>query len=342
MNLKKVLGKHYERLRKEAIIKSVIFGLLFGFSLTGAISLLFWIIGKGSLLIGVLAAAVLGAVLGVFLYFKRYRPTYKNVARRLDRLGLDERIITMLELSGEDTDIALVQRNDAMRVLEDTPAERIKFRISALLSALLTASALIGVCFSSLFLLAEGGRMPYGKDLFAEGVDGSFEVVYTVSGGGYIRGETEQSIDYGESGSTVRAIAENGWMFVSWSDGESYPERREKNVKADAEIKAIFKRIDSSSPDEEDSDEADDLPYGSVIEEGGGGSSDELGGDNVKDDGEGSGGGKWQDRNQFIDGATYYRDYLEFYYMYATGIFEGSTDIPEEIIEFFETYFNGI
>ena len=124
-------------------------------------------------------------------------------------------------------------------------------------------------------------------------------------------------------------------------DGETSPERNETGVNSDMLIKAVFEKIESSAPEDDDSDAADDLPVGSVDEESGGDNSDELGGEEVKGDGEG-GGAKWQDKNQFIDGATYYRDYLEFYYQYATGIFDSETDIPPEMIEFFETYFSGI
>ena len=115
------------------------------------------------------------------------------------------------------------------------------------------------------------------------------------------------------------------------------------NVTESRTIKAVFEKIENTLLDDDDSDEADDLPVGSAIEESGGGDSDETGGETPKDDGgNGQGGGKWLDRNQFIDGATYYRDYLEMYYQYSTGLLESDTEIPPEVIEFFEIYFSGI
>ncbi len=342
MNVKQIFGKHYCRLLTHGILKSVFAGVGVGFLVGGIFSLLYWMLGFGAVWLGAVTGLCGGVAFGIATYLLRYRLTDRAAAGRLDRYGLEERIITMLELNDDGSEIARLQRRDALESLAALPAESIKFKVSPLFASVISVTVTVSLFFGMLGLFAHFGKIPYGRDLMSQGADGSFEVRYTVDGGGYIRGRQSQSARLGASTEPVRAIAEDGWMFVGWSDGEKSPERCENNVDSDITVKAVFEKIDSISPDEEDSDSADDLPYGSVIEEGGGGSSDQIGGDNVKDDGDGNGGGKWQDRNQFIDGATYYRDYLEFYYQYATGIFDSETDIPEEVIEFFEMYFNGI
>ena len=53
-------------------------------------------------------------------------------------------------------------------------------------------------------------------------------------------------------------------------------------------------------------------------------------------------GGKWNDANQFIDGNQYYRDQLDLYYELAMQIFESGGEIPPELREFFENYFDSI
>ncbi len=341
MNVKEIFGKHYQRLFAESLLKSIIGGIGVASAVNAVLALLYWMLRFGGVWIGMVAGLLLGALSGVLLYFFKYRLTEKTAAQLIDRYGLEERMITMVELSADDSKIAEMQRADAIARLGEVSAKRIKIKLSAALTAVVSVLLISSVSFSVLGVLAGMGKIPYGKDLFAQGVDGTFEVVYTVGEGGSIRGAAEQSVGFGESTTAVRAVADDGWMFVRWDDGETSPERSEANVQSNMQIKAIFEKIDHTTPDEDDNDAADDLPSGSVIEEGGGSNSDELGGEEVKGDGDG-GGAKWQDRNQFIDGATYYRDYLEFYYQYAMGFFDSTTDIPPEIIEYFEIYFSGI
>lgn len=341
MNVKEIFGKHYERLFAESVLKSIIGGIGVASAINAILSFLYWMLRFGNIWIGIVAGLLSGGVAGVLLYIFKYRLTEKTAAQLIDRYGLQERMITMVELNGDTSTMAEMQRADAIARLGDVSAKRIKIKLSVVLTVLTSLLLVFSVSCSVLGVLAGAGKIPYGKDLFAQGVDGTFEVVYTVDEGGYIRGEVQQSIGFGESTTAVRAVADDGWMFIRWDDGETSPERWETNVQSNLQIKAIFEKIETTTPDEDDKDSADDLPSGEVTQEGGGGNSDELGGEEVKGDGQG-GGAKWQDRNQFIDGATYYRDYLEFYYQYAMGFFDSATDIPPEIIEYFEIYFSGI
>lgn len=341
MNAKEIFGKHYQRFFARSVLQSIIGGVCVACAVNAVLSFLYWMLRFGNIWIGMVAGLLTGGVVGVLLYFFKYRLTEKTVAQLIDRYGLQERMITMLELRGDHSTIAEMQRVDAMAHLGDVSAKQIKIKLSTPFTVIASALLFLSVSFSVLGILAGAGKIPYGEDLFAQGVDGTFEVVYTVGEGGSIRGEAEQSVGFGKSTEAVRAVADDGWMFVCWDDGERSPERWEVNVQSNMQIKAIFQKIDTTTPDEDDKDAADDLPTGEVIQEGGGSNSDELGGEEAKGDGEG-GGAKWQDRNQFIDGATYYRDYLEFYYQYAMGVFDAATDIPPEMIEFFEIYFSGI
>lgn len=341
MNAKEIFGKHYQRFFAQSVLKSIIGGAGAACAINAVLALLYWMFCFGNVWIGMAVGLLTGGIVGVLLYFFKYRLTEKKVAQLIDRYGLQERMITMLELRGNESTIAEKQRADAIARLADVSAKQIKIKLSTLFTVIVSVLLVVSVTFSVLGILAGANKIPYGKDLFAQGVDGTFEVVYTVDEGGSIRGEAEQSVGFGQSTIAVRAVADDGWMFVRWDDGETSPERWETNVQSNMQIKAIFAKIEATTPDEDDKDSADDLPTGEVIQEGGGGNSDELGGEEVKGDGEG-GGAKWQDRNQFIDGATYYRDYLEFYYQYAMGFFDSAVDIPPEIMEYFEIYFSGI
>jgi len=341
MNAKEIFGKHYQRMFAQSVLQSIIGGAGVACAINAVLSFLYWMLRFGNVWIGMAAGLLTGGVVGVLLYFFKYRLTEKTVAQLIDRYGLQERMITMVELSGDNSTIAEMQRADAIARLGEVSAKNIKIKLSTLFTVTVSVLLVVSVTFSVLGILAGAGKIPYGKDLFAQGGDGTFEVVYTAGEGGSIRGEAEQSVSFGKSTTAVRAVADDGWMFVRWADGDTSPERWEVNVQSNMQIKAIFEKIDNTAPDEDDKDSADDLPSGDVTQEGGGSNSDELGGEEAKGDG-GGGGAKWQDRNQFIDGATYYRDYLEFYYQYAMGFFDSATDIPPEIIEYFEIYFSGI
>lgn len=63
---------------------------------------------------------------------------------------------------------------------------------------------------------------------------------YSAANGGHIEGDTEQSVEYGANGITVRAIAEEGYEFKNWSDGEPYAERTDKSVKTNKTVTAYF------------------------------------------------------------------------------------------------------
>lgn len=342
MNTKQIFDKHYARLRCEAIIKSALIGIAVGFGINLIFASLYWLFAFGGVWIGALVGASVGSACGVVLYFVKYRVTETDVARRVDREGLRERMITMLELEDDESVIAKVQRKDAERSLNGVSAESIKFNIPALTIALSVAVLVLSLGMSVVGILAGVGSIPYAKDILSPSRTGVFDMEYLAGEGGYLRGESKQRVSVGEDASPVRAIAEDGWMFVRWDDGVDCPERIDENITENKLVRAVFEKIETTASDDDDTDSADDLPVASATEESGGGDSDEEGGENQKNDGDSQGGGKWQDKNQFIDGATYYRDYLELYYQYATGIFDQDTEIPPEVIEFFETYFSGI
>lgn len=70
-----------------------------------------------------------------------------------------------------------------------------------------------------------------------------YSVSYSVTTGGYIDGETIQTISYGKSASTVTAIPYSGYIFVGWSDNRTIPTRTDTNIRSNLEITAVFERI---------------------------------------------------------------------------------------------------
>ena len=343
MNGKQIFDRHYRRLLTEGILKSVICGAAVGFGISFIFSFLYWMLAFGNIWIGIVIGIASGILTGALAYRLRYKPTDKTIARRIDRYGLEERMITMLELERDESYIASLQRSDASDKLGafDAKSIRYTFPIAALIVA--AVSLVFSTGFTTLGALAGADLIPYGIEIInPDSGIGTFKIVYEAKEGGSIFGESEQSVEKGTDTSPVLAVADEGWIFVRWDDGGVSPERFEEGVTESATIKAVFERIDKDADGTDEEDRADDLPFGSANEESGGGDSDQVGGENPDSGDSNQGGGKWQDKNQFIDGATYYRDYLDLYYQYAKNIFESDTDIPEDIIEFFEIYFGGI
>ena len=378
MNLKQMFKKHYLRLVLEGVIKSVLVGLAIGFAANFLTALLAWVFSFGGvwLTIGVGIGAWL--VSGVLFYFLKFRPTISETAERMDRLGLEERMITMIELEGDNSYIAKIQRENARASMAHVEGRKIKLRIPRVAISLAIIAAVLGSSMTTVKGLADSGEIPSFDELVEDDPYANYlEVFYEVDDGGYIEGEPAQLIEPGGSTTPVVAVAEDGWVFVGWDDGKTELERYETNVTQSLYFIAVFEEITDDGEgneggeageggegkDKAEGDKAEDLPAngGANVEsdqsgaegsegdgsgskgesDGGQGSSDEQG--EGKGDGKGQGaGGKWQDSNQFIDGNTYYRDYLDYYYQYALEIFEENGEIPPELREFFEAYYDSI
>ena len=310
----------------------------------------------------------------MILYFAKFRPSVEELARRVDRLGLEERMVTMLQLQNDDSLIARLQRENAKEHLQDAQDKQLRLRMPRAVIALMVVALILGGSMTTVLALSEEGILPPGTELIdpTDPMEEYLAITYMAGEGGEIEGETDQLLLPGEDGTPVVAVAEDGWVFVGWDDGVDTPERQALGVTSGAVYVANFQEIgdgDNAESGEEggeggqgEGDKAPDVPAGGETNaedaqggqgdkgsgsgsdssnQGGQGEGEEQG--TGKGDGKGQGaGGRWEDSNQFLDGATYYRDYLEMYYEMAMEILEENGEIPPEMWEFFEAYFNGI
>ena len=72
-------------------------------------------------------------------------------------------------------------------------------------------------------------------------------LTYTAGTGGSITGETSQPVLYGESGTAVTAVPDEGYEFVRWSDGVQTAARTDDNVTADISVTAEFVPIENTT-----------------------------------------------------------------------------------------------
>lgn len=98
----------------------------------------------------------------------------------------------------------------------------------------------------------DGSKEPVRKDLnvssnlnigavFSTSVQ--YEVRFIAEKGGMIEGSLNQRIEEGEDSDYVRAIANDGFEFVEWSDGVKSAERNLCNVQKQTELYAKFKKV---------------------------------------------------------------------------------------------------
>lgn len=122
----KLLKKFEKKLKLEAIMKSILIGFVCGFALCIPISIISFIASFNTIWIslGVLVAATAG--FAVLAYMKYYKTSLKKTASRVDGVGLEERMITMLEFADRDDAIVARQRADAREALTKVEPKHVK------------------------------------------------------------------------------------------------------------------------------------------------------------------------------------------------------------------------
>lgn len=79
-----------------------------------------------------------------------------------------------------------------------------------------------------------------GLTLYAKWDINQYTLKYSADNNGSITGDVEQTVDYGQSGSEVKAAPNNGYHFVKWSDGSTDNPRTDTNVATDIDVTAEF------------------------------------------------------------------------------------------------------
>ncbi len=369
------LKNYRRRMVRTAIVSSACFGLAVGAGAGFLTAFLSWLFSYNGVWLAVGIALGAALLAGILIYFLRLRPTPQDVVRKVDSMGLEERTVTMMELRGDESPMAKIQRGDAGRKLGSVTAQQVKkffplFTVGA--GGIAVMCVLLAACvgMTTVTGLTSAGVLP-DPGIVAPERESFVTVSYLVEEGGMIEGEEEQILSAGENATPVVAVAEDGWIFVRWSDGGKTTQRTDYAVTADLVVTAIFEEIDEDGEGEEDGSMSDDVEGdydqnapeadendgagnsgdagdggegdgdGSTGEGSGQGSGGQEGEGNGDGQGEGAGGG-WTDNNQIIDGSTDYRDVFETYYDLMLDILENGGTLPPELIEFIERYFGSL
>jgi len=318
MKNKQIFKKYYSRLAKEGMLKALIWGFIFGLIASTVPALIAYFFNYNGIWIALGVLTFVAVIVTILFYNIFFRPTTKQIAKRVDKLGLEERLITMLELEKDESFMAMCQREDAKQALSAIHQRQLRFAIFKvfkvpiiILALAFTLSAVMG---TMTILGVEGQR------LWRDGGDGrvpevsAFEVhsiSYIPDGGGFIYGEIHQLVLHRQNSTTVVAIADPGWFFYEWSDGRQMPERRDLNVQRSFVVFAIFMEDGDGSPEPGDEDE-DPQPE------------------------------EFFNFNLVHDAETYFRDVLGQYWEIAMQALAEDREIPDRIRIIIESYFRMI
>ena len=347
--------RYYKRIALHGILKSLLISLIVAFSCFIVMSFFFWLFGVKAIWICFTTLGGLILIVTPIIYFIFYRPDTAEIARRIDETGLEERMITMTELDGDDSFIARMQREDAIKALKSVDAKLLKFTISVPVLVVLGCSVVLGIAAATVEGLYQTGVIEPGKDVIVNPANQPkiYNIEYDVNGDGEIDGDIYQGIEEGKSGTLVEAKALDGYTFVKWVDkdgntvGEE-PARMETNVTSDIVLIAEFQEIsyDDSGDGEGDGDEGEgegDEGDGEGKPKQGNDSSSDNGGKEKGDSSQGSGASSsYEENNQVYDGNHDYKSEYEGARDDAMGDMSGNNNYSGDNRDIASGYFDTI
>lgn len=227
MNMKEIADKYLKKLSFEGWLKSIFSGFGVGFIADLIYCAICWFFGFKSIALSLVVLFGIATVATVLFYFLRFKPTDEQVARRLDSMGLEERIITMNELKNDNSFVAQKQREDAKKALSQANASLMKFVVSVPLAIVFGLSVLLSVGVN---VFATTSKTP-GREIF-EQITGETKAEYVINymvvdidtgmeGGGYIEGDMFQIVEHGENAEPVTVVADEGYVFLQWDYDKS-------------------------------------------------------------------------------------------------------------------------
>lgn len=304
-----MLLKNYQKqIAKEGWIKSTICGLTVGFCIDIICSIIFLLFGIKLFWIGIITFVAGTAFATPIFYYSKFKKNKRQVASRVDTIGLEERILTLVQFENDDSYIAQRQRNDAIEALSKVNETLLKFAVSVPMIAICAVCCVLSVGATTASALSHQGII----DKIEETNDQYFSAIYGVKNSewGRVEGTLVQSVISGDVTDPVEAIANDDYVFVGWSDGYMEAVRSDMINKDGFEVYSLFEPIEDNEEDDditkEERDEGDPSKTGTGKPMPG---TPQDGSDGGNDgSGDGAGGGSESASNQVVDGSTYYGD----------------------------------
>ena len=163
--MKQTFKKFLSKLVFEGLLKSFIASAVIAFGACVATAVLTWMLAPE---LWWTVFVVFGGVMVIsvpLFFFLRYRPSMESVAARVDRLGFNERAITMLELENENTFFANIQRADAIAKIESIKPSGLRLSVSMPAVIAMASVFIASAAFTVVGALSNDGIVPSGKEL---------------------------------------------------------------------------------------------------------------------------------------------------------------------------------
>lgn len=314
MNFKKDFSPLYKAYLKSAIVKSLILATLISCSVLFIVSFVFWMVDVKQFWIALIAFGVLEIVI-FLITFSKLKPTDRKLSKKLDELGLQQRVVTMYQYQNDNSLMAKIQRGNAIEHINKVNKKLVKLVTPVLIIVLLFVSILSSTTTTILAALSSNDVIRSGSETLTPSKEVEYEVTYETMGEGFIEGNIFQVVVEGKSTTAVVAVPEEGWAFTGWvivspsnyssTANESDPYRVDENVKADLVICAQFVEVEEldgedGEPGDEPGEDSKPTPP----------SNEEQTKPSQKpgEGNESGAGGKYEENNQVIDGQTYCGD----------------------------------
>ena len=360
---KNILKPYYNKLISEGLLRAIFCGLIVGFSVLFATALVCWYLAFKGYWLAIILSVSTTVIATTLFYFLKYRPNLKQISARIDELGLEERILTMNQLQGDNSYIAQKQREDAMNALQTVKVSNIAVTIalSLMLTMPLVAVASTGV--ATVYGLHVAGILPSGREVLFQIIEPApldVNVQFKANGGGTVSGYTDQTIKEGANAEAVVAIPETGYAFSHWTwiEGSSVkfstaPYFVAEEVFEDTKFTAVFTQLENYEE-----------PVPGLESGGKGNGKGQNGNQNGPtsdtdmppsedqqpqtpdpDDDMSNGGyssGATDERNQILDGETYYGDLYGDAKDTAMDNISKNDDMSDDMKDFIEDYYDAI
>lgn len=171
-----ILNHFKQKLKKENIIKSLLCSLLVSALIFIFFQLFVWFFHL-NILISIIPSIISFGISFPLFYFKKFKYSEIQLAKRIDDLGLEERVITMTELEGNDSFIAKKQKEDTIKALKEVNPDNFKIRYKkpSILSGLIIGLAALVLSMSFVFpniqeTIIARGEPKYTIEVSAEGL----------------------------------------------------------------------------------------------------------------------------------------------------------------------------
>lgn len=129
-----VIQPFKKKIMIEAIIKAVMIGVLIaGLVMVGVATLSVTIFDNSNItfiIVGAIIACIAGVAAGIPLGVKFKREKIETLTHRIDSLGLNEGVSTMMEYRKDNSFVARIQREQTQKQLSQIQIKDLKFKIS--------------------------------------------------------------------------------------------------------------------------------------------------------------------------------------------------------------------